>query len=67
MYGLSIPLWLLGLMIDAKGLLFPITDMVAVSTPTIADTFLVYQETGQNGVTKLFKRIFDFHRITKKI
>ena len=53
--------------IDVKGLPFPITDMIVAFTPTIADNFLVYQETGQNGVTKLFKRIFDFHRITKKI
>ena len=53
--------------INIKGLPFPITDMVVIFTPKIIATFLVYQETGQNGVTKLFKRIFDFHRITKKV
>ena len=66
-YALSIPLWLLGLIIDLKGLPFPITDILAAFTPTIAAAYLVYKETGRNGISELFKRIFDFHRITQKM
>jgi uncharacterized protein len=68
-YGLSIPLWIIETMLDFKGLPLdiPITDIVAAFTPLIAACILVYKEEGRIGINKLFKRIFDFSRITKKI
>jgi uncharacterized protein len=68
-YGLSIPLWIIETRIDVKGLPLdiPITDIVAAFTPLIAASLLVYKEEGNIGLNKLFKRILDFSRITKKI
>jgi hypothetical protein len=66
-YGLSIPLWIIGKRIDVKGLPFPITDMLAAFMPLVAASILVYKEEGLIGINKLFKRILDFSRITKKI
>jgi membrane protease YdiL (CAAX protease family) len=68
-YGLSIPLWIIETMIEIKGLPLdiPVTDIVAAFTPLIAASILVYKEEGRIGINKLFKRIFDFSRITKKI
>lgn len=66
-YGLSIPLWLIGTSINAKGPLdFPITDMLAAFTPLMAASILVYNQEGRIGIKKLFRRIFDADRITKK-
>lgn len=68
-YGLSIPLWLIDLFIDVKrsALDFSITDILAAFTPVIAATILVYKEEGKIGINNLFKRIFDFNKITKKV
>jgi membrane protease YdiL (CAAX protease family) len=68
-YGLSIPLWIIETRIDVKGLPLdiPITDILAAFTPMIAASILVYKEEGRIGIDKLFKRILDFSRITKKI
>lgn len=68
-YGLSIPLWIIETRIDVKGLPLdiPITDILAAFTPMIAANILVYKEEGRIGIAKLFKRILDFSRITKKI
>ena len=68
-FGLSIPLWAIEIMIDVKRLPldFSITDILAAFTPIIAAAILVYNEEGCVGITKLFKRILDFKRITKKI
>jgi membrane protease YdiL (CAAX protease family) len=68
-YGLSIPLWVIETRIDVKGLPLdiPITDILAAFTPMIAASILVYKEEGRIGINKLFKRILDFSRITKKI
>jgi membrane protease YdiL (CAAX protease family) len=68
-YGLSIPLWIIETRIDVKGLPLdiPITDILAAFTPLIAASILVYKEEGHIGTNKLFKRILDFSRITKKI
>ena len=67
-YGLSIPLWLIEMMIDIKrsALDFSITDILAAFTPLIAATILVYKEEGRIGINKLFKRIVDFNKIKKK-
>ncbi|MFZ1676763.1 MAG: CPBP family intramembrane glutamic endopeptidase [Saprospiraceae bacterium] len=68
-YGLSIPLWILETMIDVKGLPLdiPITDIVAAFTPLFAACILIYKEEGRWGINKLFIRITDFHKITRKI
>lgn len=68
-YGLSIPLWIIETIIDVTGLPLdiPITDILAAFTPMIAASILVYKEEGRIGISKLFKRILDFSRITKKI
>lgn len=68
-YGLSIPFWIIDLMIDTKrtsSLNFSIIDMITAFIPLIAACILIHKEEGRNGVYKLFKRIFDFDRITKK-
>ncbi|PZV18888.1 MAG: CPBP family intramembrane metalloprotease [Pseudanabaena sp.] len=67
-FALSIPLWMIGTIIDVKVLPldFPITDMLAAFIPTIAASILVYKEEGLIGVNKLIKRILDFPRITQK-
>jgi membrane protease YdiL (CAAX protease family) len=57
-------------MIDAKrttSLNFSIIDIVTAFVPLIAGCILVYKEEGKSGVYNLFKRIFDYSRITKKI
>lgn len=68
-YSLSIPLWILETMIDIKGLPLdiPITDILAAFTPLIAASILVYKEDGRSGINKLFRRIFDFGRVKKKV
>ena len=68
-YGLSIPLWIIERFIDVKGLPLniPITDILAAFTPLIAATILVYKEHGRIGINNLFKRIFDFNKIKKKV
>jgi uncharacterized protein len=68
-YGLSIPLWIIELFIDVKGLPLniPITDILAAFTPLIAATILVYKEAGKTGINRLFKSIFDFNKIKKKV
>lgn len=55
-------------MIDVKRLPldFSITDILAAFTPLIAACILIYKEEGRIGINKLFKRVFDFARITKK-
>ncbi len=69
-FGISIPFWIIDLMIDAKrtsSLNFSIIDIVTAFIPIIAGCILIYQEEGFVGVGKLFRRIFDYSRITKKI
>lgn len=68
-YGLSIPLWIIELIIDTKRILslnFSIIDIITAFIPLIVAFNLIHKEEGRNGVFKLFKRIFDFDRITKK-
>jgi uncharacterized protein len=68
-YGLSIPLWVVERFIDVKGLPLniPITDILAAFTPLIAATILVYKEDRKAGINRLFKSIFDFNKIEKKV
>lgn len=68
-YGLSVPLWILETMIDVKGLPLniPVTDIVAAFTPFVSACILVNKEEGPSGIRRLYKRVFDYPRITKKI
>lgn len=69
-FSISIPFWIINLMIDVKRsslLNFSIIDIITAFIPSIAACILIYNEEGKAGVYKLFKRIFDYSRITKKI
>ena len=68
-FALSIPLWVIETIIDVKrsSLNFSIIDILAAFTPLIAACILIYKEEGRLGVSKLFQRIFDFARMTKKV
>jgi uncharacterized protein len=69
-FGLSIPFWIIDLIIDAKRtslLNFSIIDIITAFIPLITGCILIYKEEGKSGVYKLFKRIFDCSRTTKKI
>ncbi|CAN1565018.1 COG1266 Predicted metal-dependent membrane protease [Flavobacteriaceae bacterium] len=68
-FGLSIPFWIIDLEIDSKrssSLNFSIVDIITTFIPLIVACTLIMKEEGKSGVYKLFKRIFDFERITKK-
>ena len=68
-FAFSIPLWIIDVMIETKrsSLNFSVIDIIAAFIPIIVANILVYKEEGKSGVHKLFKRIFDFDRITNKI
>jgi uncharacterized protein len=67
-YGLSAPFWILSTQMTRSGLPehFPVTDIGATFTPTIAAVILRYREAGAIGVRELFLRIFDYRRIKNK-
>ena len=68
-FGLSIPLWLTETIINFKrsALDFSVIDILAAFIPLIAATILMYKEEGKTGIKVLFKRVFDFNQIKKKI
>ncbi|MBC7695193.1 MAG: CPBP family intramembrane metalloprotease [Burkholderiales bacterium] len=68
-FGLSIPLRVMDTLFDVKrfSLDFSIIDILAAFTPLIAACILVYSEEGRVGISNLFKRIFDYSRITNKM
>lgn len=67
-FGLSAPFWILSTQMTSSGLPehFPITDIGATFTPTIAAVILRYREAGATGVRELFLRIFDYRRIKNR-
>lgn len=67
-FGLSAPLWLLQIIIGAKGLPLdiPITDIAAAFVPLGVGYWLTRREQGAVAARALLTRIFDFRRITKK-
>jgi uncharacterized protein len=67
-FAISIPLWIIDTIIHVKTSLmdFSIIDILAAFIPITVASILVYQEEGYVGIKTLFKRIFDFDRITKK-
>lgn len=68
-YALSIPLWVLNVIhpmnLPVDNL--PVTDIVATFCPAIAASILVFREEKISGVKNLWKRAFDYRRITKKV
>jgi membrane protease YdiL (CAAX protease family) len=68
-YGLSLPLWIIERFINFSGLPLniPITDILAAFTPLISANILIFLEEGKEGNKKLFKRLFDYKNVEKKI
>ena len=68
-YALSIPLWIIGTMVEVKGLPddLPITDAAATFVPLIAAVILVYRKEKWGGVKRLLMRAFDYRKIRKKV
>lgn len=68
-YALSIPFWVLNatfpmnLPVDN----LPVTDIVTTFSPAIAASILVYREEKFLGVKNMWRRTFDYKRITQKI
>jgi len=66
-FTLSIPLWLIGAVTRLQLLPgLPVSSLMAFC-PLIAASILVYREDKTAGVTKLFKRSFDYRRIRAKV
>lgn len=65
---LSLPFWILSYFIKGNILPenFPLTDIGAAFTPTLAAAILTYYEGGSRGVKQLFGRVFDFKRTKNK-
>ena len=68
-YALSIPLRIIGTMVEVKGLPddLPITDAAATFVPLIAAVILVYRKEKWGGVKRLLMRAFDYRKIRKKV
>lgn len=68
-YALSIPFWVLDVIFPMNLPVdnLPVTDIVATFCPAIAASILVYREEKFLGVRNLWKRAFDYKRITQKI
>lgn len=68
-FAISIPFWIIDFMMNTQRtsfLNFSTIDIITAFIPITAASILVYKEEGSHGIHKLFKRIFDFDRITKK-
>ena len=67
MFGLSIPLWVIGSIYDVQ--LFPGFKLfqLPLAMPAVAALILIYRENGKAGVTALLKRTYDFRDIKSKI
>jgi CAAX protease family protein len=67
LFGLSIPLWVIGAIYDVQ--LFPGFKLfqLSLAMPSVAALILIYREGGRNGVVALLKRSYDFRNIKSKI
>jgi CAAX protease family protein len=67
LFGLSIPLWVMGAIYDVQ--LFPGFKLfqLPLAMPAVAALILIYREGGRDGVIALLKRIYDFRNIKSKI
>lgn len=63
LFGLSIPLWVIGAIYDVQ--LFPGFKLfqLPLAMPSVAALILIYRESGRDGVVALLKRIYDFRNI----
>ncbi len=68
-FALSIPLWVLGSIVEVKGLPLnvPVSVLGLIFVPLIAASILVYREEKLAGIKRLLKRAFDHKRIKQKI
>jgi membrane protease YdiL (CAAX protease family) len=68
-FALSIPFWVLSAIFPMNLPVdnLPVTDIGATFVPLIAASILVYREEKLWGVRNLWKRTFDYKRITQKI
>jgi membrane protease YdiL (CAAX protease family) len=67
LFGLSIPLWVIGAIYDVE--LFPGFKLfqLSLAMPAVASLILIYRESGKGGVVALLKRTYDFRNIKSKI
>ena len=67
LFGLSIPLWVIGAMYDVQ--LFPGFKLfqLPLAMPAVAALILIYRESGKDGIVALLKRTYDFRNIKSKI
>jgi membrane protease YdiL (CAAX protease family) len=67
LFGLSIPLWVIGSIYDVQ--LFPGFKLfqLPLAMPVVAALILIYRENGITGVIALLKRTYDFRNIKPRI
>jgi len=67
LFGLSIPLWVIGAIYDVQ--LFPGFKLfqLPLAMPAVAALILIYRENGITGVIVLLKRTYDFRNIKPRI
>jgi membrane protease YdiL (CAAX protease family) len=67
LFGLSIPLLVIGAIYDVQ--LFPGFKLfqLPLATPAVAALILIYRQSGRDGVAALLKRTYDFRNIKSKI
>lgn len=66
--ALSVPLWVLGSVVEVAGLPknMQVTEPVLAFTPAAAASILVYRADGRAGLRRLWARAFDAGRITRR-
>jgi CAAX protease family protein len=67
LFGLSIPLWVIGAFYDVQ--LFPGFKLfqLPLAMPAVAALILIHRESGKDGIVALLKRTCDFRNIKSKI
>jgi hypothetical protein len=67
LYGLSLPLWIIGARYDVQ--LFPGFKLfqLPLGMPAVAALILTFRERGGAGVAALLKRCLDFRQIRPKV
>ena len=63
LFGLSIPLWVIGAIYDVQ--IFPGFKLfqLPLAMPAVAALILIYRENGKDGIVALLKRTYDFRNI----
>jgi len=67
LFGLSIPLWVLGAVYDVQILPGLKLFQLPLAMPMVAALILVYRESGKSGLLAVLKRTYDFRAIKPKI